>query len=435
MERVRHFLCIGVVVLGVAFGASLPAQAQSPFGDEEFEKCVEILGIQVLFPIAGGGNVAENVSKLRAAVEARAAWIEGALENIRADYRLASDMGDLGVHAATYMEAAIEEFPLLDAELKRLKREIPCWQHLERLLKLAKLKKPPPGRTTILPGDPPAPFDPDPYGIREIFDLAKTYFDRRAEELDKIEKTANRNKRNIIAELENRGETERLTELVRLLDEDTISEPLSEPQLVTRTGGPAQIYIGMGVGGFFPGDTDLVPFNQYVPGETGYTISVEPGVRFENVFGQVDVDVGLLLEYSRSPLKTVANVGGGRGPITGQVEQFGIQPTVRLTSAINDYLDISFEIGGGVRRERFKIDGAATLTGWPGTWHVGGSLMMKPPQLPNVRIGPSISFAQTFGLDGATLRGRFFRTSTRSEIRAQVHLILLRRVVILREDQ
>ncbi|MCC2113853.1 MAG: hypothetical protein KDJ16_17585 [Hyphomicrobiales bacterium] len=414
MWRALFASSVALAVASLAVSPPAAAQSSAFLSDEKLDECVETLGIQLIVLIAAGGNPAKNVTKIRAAVEARAAEIERALENIEGDYALAKELGDLSNYEATYLEAAINEYPALEAELNQLQREIPCWQHLEKVLRIANLRRPNPLPIIRKPGEPPQPVDPDPYGLGKIFQLSKTYFDERAAKVLQIKRRVAGNRRAILLDYS----------VTRRFAVRPINSGRTPTVVDDQPQKPYFTYIAGGVAAVFPEDRELSPFNQYIPGETGYAVSLEGGVRIPRVIGPLDVSLGLLLDYGSSPLKEVVNFGGGRGPISGTFEQFGIQPTLRVTAPIGELFELSGEVGAGVRYQHLKINGAASASGWPFTWHVGGDLMMKLPNLPGLRFGPEFKYTQTDRIDGLTITGAPFKVSS-GDMRAGFKIIVI----------
>ncbi|MCC2110942.1 MAG: hypothetical protein KDJ16_02795, partial [Hyphomicrobiales bacterium] len=87
------------------------------------------------------------------------------------------------------------------------------------------------------------------------------------------------------------------------------------------------------------------------------------------------------------------------------------------------------EVGAGVRYQHLKINGAASASGWPFTWHVGGDLMMKLPNLPGLRFGPEFKYTQTDRIDGLTVTGTPFKVSS-GDVRAGFKIILTPKIIL-----
>jgi hypothetical protein len=439
VARPRWGLALLLAISAIAT-APLSARAQAPlFSQAQFDKCVEILGIQVF------ALIESDPTKIREAAEARSAEMQAVLQNIQGDLLLGQGLGSLSRYESTYLHAAYAKGREIEEQLSSLTREIECWRHLEKLYELAKLNRPP-ARPNA-----PEPRPADPGGLDKIMKdrvlgEIKALFDKRADDVRKLRNRVKKNRKTILDEINRR----KLADAAQPVPPKPPGPPdsaIQQPPIDTRqaqTGvtiadggtlmlggllrGPPMLYVGLDASlGLGDNQTSVTPGGQSIDldGKVGW--GVRAGI-VAPIAGRFAAAFGAKFLHSKDDTVRLNNADGtfvntgGSNEINAIVGEFSGLLTAPngVTFRASGYL-------GGAERKINLISGGATaldFSDWVSAsgfgFGVGVPVTILGIDVPGLCVNAGMDFMHYGGADGSTPAGAPISLGSIDDTRATV---------------
>jgi hypothetical protein len=393
------------------------SQTSNFLADERSEECFKILGINTLALVTA--NPADTAKAIAEAAGVRAQEIQTVITNIKGDYFLAQEFGDLNTYEGSYLLAAGNRFLELTSRLEEIKKEIECWKHFERMFRLAEQGRPPAPPASSEPdkiSEPPV--DPDPIGTGAVFELAKEYFDRRARDIAELEERIGRNRTDIDLEIEIRRAEEVIASqidaahghpAINTRSAQTTNGAQEESTLVL---GGIRFFAGGSLGPSGNGDFSSNPGNQVIDfdGNGGWRLRGGAVLPLGRNFG---IGAGIIYDHSSNDVTRLTNPNGTFVNLSGNANVHSVAAELMLlarlqngiTGRISGYAgkawrDADLRIGG-VRALNFSDTVGVTGIGFG----VGVPAANLGLNLPRVCFDAGVDFLRFGGANGVTPTG------------------------------